>query len=641
MLPEIGVFALSMAFALACIAALGPVLIRLKVFSYDVLPTFTTIQCLLIFFSFFTLMISFVMNDFTVAYVQRNSHSLLPLFYRWCAVWGAHEGSMLLWLTLLALWMLLFTRARSSRTEKVTHTALVILNALSAGFTCFILATSNPFTRQFIPGLSEGRDLNPLLQDVGFLTHPPMLYMGYVGFAIVFALALAHLIHGQLQRHDLKALRTWTIAAWAFLTLGITLGSWWAYRELGWGGYWFWDPVENASFLPWLTGTALLHCLLVNTRRQAFFGWTILLAILTFSLSLLGTFLVRSGILTSVHAFAVNPGRGYYMLAFLFSVIGGAMTVYALRGDRLPGSAPFTLWSKESLLLANNVLFTAIMLTVLLGTIYPLLMEVFELGKLSVGAPYFNAVVVPLALPMLMLMGFALHCRWQRVEWRELLRILVPMVGLVMVIACVLAWLMRDHFSGLMYIGLLTAVWIVISTLRFLYTRSYSHKATLVMAIAHIGVAMTIAGLSVASHLSDMRIVRITPGESVAVGGYTFRYENTNIQKRANYTAQVASFDVFDKHKHYITTLYPEKRHYLSQRNTMTEAAVAMRWWGDWYVALGEALDDNAWTVRIAYKPMVRFIWLGGLMMFLAGILALIKFPLTSSVQHVESEVTA
>ncbi|HVT62650.1 MAG TPA: cytochrome c biogenesis protein CcsA, partial [Legionellaceae bacterium] len=473
MIAEIGVYALCWALLFALLLVIVPTvgLWRQQPAWIKTADDYVRAQFLFISVAYLCLTWCFLQNDFTVTYVLANSSLSLPWFYKLCAVWGGHEGSMLLWVAILSLWTLAVSLASRYLEEGLRVRVLVILGALSMGFILFILMTSNPFARQFGLLKTQGRDLNPLLQDPGFLFHPPMLYMGYVGFAVAFAFAIAALWIGKMETVWAKALRPWTMAAWCCLTLGITLGSWWAYRELGWGGWWFWDPVENASFMPWLVGTALIHALMVVEKRNQFVSWTLLLAIAGFSLSLVGTFLVRSGVLTSVHAFAVDPLRGSYILIFLGLVIGGSLLLFALRAQVLSRPLLPEIMSRESALLLNNVFLVIMMLTVLLGTVYPLIIDGLGLGKLSVGAPYFNRMFTFLSLPLLLLMALGLHVHWQRDRFKRILRVLawVFVLGLLLPTAYFLGW--QNRFYGTTFLGLLLATWVILATLEMLRQR--------------------------------------------------------------------------------------------------------------------------------------------------------------------------
>ncbi len=569
----------------------------------------------------------FLNDDFTVIYVLTNSSLSLPWFYKLCAVWGGHEGSMLLWVAILSLWMLVVSVFSQRLEEGFRVRVLVVLGGLSIGFILFLLMTSNPFLRQFTSLSSQGRDLNPLLQDPGFLFHPPMLYMGYVGFSVAFAFAIAALWMGHIESSWAKWARPWTLAAWCCLTAGITLGSWWAYRELGWGGWWFWDPVENASFMPWLVGTALLHSLVVSEQRQQFVAWTLLLAISAFSLSLIGTFLVRSGVLTSVHAFAVDPQRGLYILIFLFLVIGGSLLLFAVRAQTLQRHDNPSPVSRESALLLNNVFLAVAMLTVLMGTVYPLLIDGLGLGKLSVGAPYFNAVFIPLMIPLLILMGLGVHLRWKKDSLARVIKELGWVAGASIGLPVCLLLFLAKGINGSVLLGLILAFWVILSTFKALLKRIKQRgigsigQAFCGMLIAHLGVAVSVIGVAVSSGYGVQDDVKMAPGASVLLANYRVEFVQETELKGANYHGSRVKFLINSTHRQAV--IYPEKRVYEVGRMAMTESAIDVTPFRDIYVALGEPLDDTAWSVRLYYKPFVRWIWWGGFLIVFGGVLAL------------------
>ncbi len=569
----------------------------------------------------------FLQDDFTVTYVLTNSSISLPWFYKLCAVWGGHEGSMLLWVAILSLWMLAVNFLSRELADAIRVRVLIVLGALSIGFILFLLMTSNPFTRQFQVLNSQGRDLNPLLQDPGFLFHPPMLYMGYVGFSVAFAFAIAALWLGRVESSWAKWTRPWTLAAWCCLTAGITLGSWWAYRELGWGGWWFWDPVENASFMPWLVGTALLHSLAVSEQRQQFTAWTLLLAITAFSLSLVGTFLVRSGVLTSVHAFAVDPQRGLYILLFLLVVIGGSLFLFAIRAHTLKRSDNPSPVSRESALLLNNLFLTVAMLTVLMGTVYPLLIDGLGLGKLSVGAPYFNAVFIPLMIPLLLAMGLGIHLNWQRdnlkktitkLRWPILLSVSLPLLILLV---------LTEQLNGSVLLGLMLAFWILLSTFKAIFMRIKErgirgiNQAFLGMVVAHCGVAATVIGMAVSSGYGIQDDVKMAPGNSAMLAGYQIKFIEESALVGPNYSGSRAHFQINQQGSK--VDIYPEKRVYNVGKMAMTDSAIDVTPFRDIYIALGEPIGDDAWGVRLYYKPFVRWIWGGGFLILAGGLFAL------------------
>jgi len=576
---------------------------------------------------------AFVANDFTVAYVASNSNSALPLAYRVSGVWGGHEGSILLWILMLAVWTVGVTLFSGHLPEEMVARVLGVMGLVSTGFLLFILFTSNPFVRVF-PAPADGRDLNPLLQDPGMVLHPPMLYMGYVGFSIAFSFAVAALMSGRLDAAWARWSRPWTTAAWAFLTVGIALGSGWAYYELGWGGWWFWDPVENASFMPWLVGTALIHSLAVTEKRGAFRSWTVLLAILAFALSLLGTFLVRSGVLTSVHAFATDPARGIFILALLVVVIGGSLLLYVWRAPRIGLGGGFEPLSRESMLLANNVVFAAAAGSVLLGTLYPLALDASGLGKISVGPPYFETVFVPLMAPALFLMGVGPLARWKKASVPDLAARLRWAFAASLVAGLVLP-LAMGRWSALAAFGLLLAAWVAASGAVQLYEKignaangasawarlRNTPRATYGMLLAHFGVAVFVVGVTLVKSYESERDVRMEPGDTVELGGYTFRLDGVRDARGPNYVAARAQIQV-SRGGRTVTALYPEKRIYTVQNMPMTEAAIDPGFTRDLYVSLGDSVSATAWIVRVQHKPFIDWIWGGCLLMALGGALA-------------------
>ncbi len=637
MIGELGHFALILAFVVASIQGVVPLL-----GAWRRIPAWTAVavsaaraQFLLIGISYLCLTHLFIVSDFSFTYVAQNSNTALPLFYKVSAVWGAHEGSMLLWAAILAGWGFVVATLSASLPDTFRARVLAVIALVSVGFHLFMLLTSNPFER-LLPAPPEGRDLNPLLQDPGMAAHPPLLYMGYVGLVVPFAFAVAALLEGRIDLAWTRWTRPWTTVAWAFLTSGIMLGSWWAYSELGWGGWWFWDPVENASFMPWLVATALIHSLAVTEQRGAFRAWTLLLAISGFSLSLLGTFLVRSGVLVSVHAFATDPARGVFILAFLGLVIGSALGLYAWRAARLAGGGSFEPCSRETFLLANNVLLVATSGTVLLGTLYPLLIDALGQGKISVGPPYFNAVFVPLMLPLAALLGFAPLARWKGDEWRRLLRKLRLPFAVVAIASVALA--LGTPASWAMAAGTGFALWIVAGVVLGLRDRlRHRHGGGSVrralgrgftgMTLAHLGAAVFIAGVTWTTGAGVERDVRLAPGESATLAGYSFRFEGMSGHLGPNYRALRGALHVSrggERGDEPVAVLHPEKRTYISQAQPMTEAAVHAGFTRDLYVALGEPVGDadGAWTMQLQYKPLVRWIWLGPLMMAIGGLLA-------------------
>ena len=637
MIPELGQFAALLALAVALIQGSLPIVGAArgdKAWMQLARPAAQT-QFLLVVVAFACLTASFVNNDWSVLYVASNSNSALPLAYRIAGVWGGHEGSLLLWLLMLNVWTLAVAIFSRHLPLPVVARILAVMGLVSVGFLLFMLLTSNPFER-LLPAALDGRDLNPLLQDPGMVIHPPMLYMGYVGFSVAFAFAIAALIGGNLDATWARWTRPWTLAAWCFLTVGIALGSWWAYYELGWGGWWFWDPVENASFMPWLVGTALIHSLAVTEKRGAFKSWTVLLAIMAFSLSLLGTFLVRSGVLSSVHAFATDPRRGVFILAFLLVVIGGSLVLYAWRAPSVGLGARFEPVSRESALLANNVMLVVAMATVLLGTLYPLVLDALGLGKISVGPPYFDSVFVPIMAPLVFLMGIGPLARWRQASVPELAVRLRWAAGLAVVMAFATGFL-AGHFSALATLGFLMAWWIVFSIATDLFERLRSGMPTpagwlararqlprsvLGMMVAHLGIAAFAFGVSMVNTYGVEQDLRMEPGDTANVAGYVFTYRGVRDVQGPNYMASRGLVEVTRNGKP-VATMQPEKRVYRVQQNPMTEAAIDTGFTRDLYVSLGEAVDGGkAWIVRVYVKPFVDWIWGGCLVMALGGILA-------------------
>ncbi len=624
MTPELGHFALILALLVSLVQGVLPLAgaQRSQRQWIALARPATTATFLLIALSFASLTWSFYTNDFTVAYVAQNSNTQLPTMYRISAVWGGHEGSLLLWVLMLAGWAQAVALFSRQLPEAMVARVLGVLGLVMIGLLAFVLLTSNPFER-LLPGAEEGRSLNPLLQDPGLVFHPPMLYMGYVGFSVAFAFALAALIAGQLDAAWARWSRPWTTAAWIFLTLGIALGSWWAYYELGWGGWWFWDPVENASFMPWLVGTALIHSLAVTEKRGSFKNWTVLLAIATFSLSLLGTFLVRSGVLTSVHAFATDPRRGIFILILLAIVVGTSLLLFAARAPKVSLGGKFALVSRETLLLVNNVLLVVACGAVLLGTLYPLIIDAFGLGKLSVGAPYFNAVFVPIMLPLLVLVSAGPVARWKHAEFADIVGKLWP-AALVALIAGIGLPFLAGEWHAYVALALGLAVWIaaaiVLQTIDRFRTGAPA-RAWWGMQLAHFGLAAFVVGVAMVSTYEEERDVRMSPGETVTVGGHTFKFLGVQQAQGPNYVAARGSFELSKDGKP-LRTLHPEKRNYDSSAMPMTEAAIDAGLTRDVYVSLGEPLEGEAWAVRVYFKPFVDWIWGGCLLMALGGFVA-------------------
>jgi len=675
MIPEIGHFALILALSLALVQTIFPLIGTARG-----IPNWIAVarpaavgQFLFMAIAYGCLTYAFINNDFSLLYVAGHSNTALPLVYRIVSVWGGHEGSMLLWTIMLSLWTVAVVIFSRSLPQKTAARVIAVMGFISVGFLLFMLLTSNPFDRFAslldVPG--DGRDLNPLLQDPGLIFHPPMLYMGYVGFSVAFSFAIAALLGGKLDSAWARWSRPWTLVAWIFLTLGIALGSWWAYYELGWGGWWFWDPVENASFMPWLVGTALIHSLAVTEKRSAFKNWTVLLAIMTFSLSLLGTFLVRSGVLTSVHAFATDPERGVFILMYLGVVIGVSLILYAWRAPKVGKGGHFELLSKESLLLTNNILLVVACAAVLLGTLYPLFIDALDMGKISVGPPYFSVVFFWILAPLLFILGIGPIIRWKSDQLKRLIIQLRYTFIISIVLALLLPFLVIGKAGLTVFPGVAMAIWITLTTLQDWFTKAMRKPSRdrdrkrigfssgfYGKIIAHIGVAVFVIGVVLSNAFSIEKDVRMAPNEPVSLGEYRFLFEETTKKIGPNYTADAGKVTVYKKcpnstdegkkgaalkvalkeecpkRTHYaekkstvfkkIKELYPEKRFYQVQRMPMTEAAIDGGFTRDIYVALGEPLENGAWSARIYYKPFIRWIWLGGLLMALGGLLAVV-----------------
>jgi cytochrome c-type biogenesis protein CcmF len=621
MIPELGQFALALALAvsvfLAASAFYGAQTASASWMAFA--RPAAQAQALLVAFAFGCLVYSFVTNDFSVLYVALNSNSALPLAYRIAGAWGGHEGSLLLWTLMLGVWMTAVSLFSRHLPEEMAARVLGVMGLVSAGFLAFMLFTSNPFDR-LLPPAPDGRDLNPLLQDPGMVVHPPMLYMGYVGFSVAFSFAVAALASGRLDATWARWSRPWTTVAWMFLTIGIALGSGWAYYELGWGGWWFWDPVENASFMPWLVGTALIHSLAVTEKRGAFRSWTVLLAIVAFALSLLGTFLVRSGVLTSVHAFAVDPRRGIFILALFAIFIGGALMLYAWRTSRIGLGGDFDLISRETFLLVNNLLLTVAMAAVFIGTIFPLAADALGIGKYSVGPPYFEIVFPVLMAPALFLMGVGPLARWKKASLPELAVLLRWALGVSLAVGLLLP-LTLGRWSALVGCGLAVALWIIATallTLRRSLKQTRSHYG---MVVAHIGVAAFVVGVTLVKGYESEKDVNMKEGDTVELAGYVFRLDDVSNVRGPNYRAARATMSVTRNGKP-VTTLHPEKRVYTVQESVMTEAAIDPGLTRDLYVSLGEPLEGGGWLVRVQHKPFVDWIWGGCLIMALGGLLA-------------------
>lgn len=635
MIPELGHFSLIIALFLAVSLGVLPIIgaARNNPVLMGVARPLAYGVFVFIIFAFAALGTSFLHNDFSVLYVAQHSNSQLPMHYRFAAIWGGHEGSLLLWVTILSIWMAAVATFSRHLPEEMVARVLGVMGLVAVGFILFMLLTSNPFDR-LIPAAVEGQDLNPLLQDPGLVIHPPMLYMGYVGFSVAFAFALSALLGGRLDATWARWSRPWTTVAWVFLTCGVTLGSYWAYYELGWGGWWFWDPVENASFMPWLSGTALIHSLAVTEKRGAFKSWTVLLAIAAFSLSLLGTFMVRSGVLTSVHSFATDPRRGVFILIFLALVIGSSLLLYAWRAPKVGLGGKFEMVSRESMLLANNVLLSVSAAAVFIGTLYPLFMDALGLGKLSVGPPYFEAVFVPLMALAILLLGLAALARWKEASLAELFR-RVRWGAAVAIIAALLIPVLAGGWTLYRVFGLTLSFWIIATVaigfkqrlmgrenfMQSLRSQSLSYYG---MQLAHLGVAIFIIGVTVVKSYAIERDVRMDVGDIVDAGPYVFRFDGVHNGQGPNYTAEMARFTVFKDGKR-ITELFPEKRHYNASGMPMTEAAIDPGFFRDLYVSMGEPIagSPTAWAVRVYYKPFVDWIWIGALFMAFGGVMAI------------------
>ena len=633
MIPELGQAALVLALALAIVQTVLPIIgAHINYLPWMVLARPTArLQFVFISTAFLLLTYSFIAHDFSVAYVANNSNTLLPIAYRISAVWGAHEGSLLLWALILSGWTCAVT-IFSKRLPLVFISRVIgVMGSISIGFLLFMLLTSNPFER-LVPTPINGGDLNPLLQDPGLIIHPPMLYMGYVGFSVAYGFAIAALLGGGLDTSWARWSRPWTIMAWLFLTVGIALGSWWAYYDLGWGGWWFWDPVENASFMPWLVGTALIHSLAATEKRDVFKNWTVLLAISAFALSLLGTFLVRSGVITSVHAFATDPTRGVFILGLLGVYIGGALTLYTLRAPTTLKGGRFALFSRETFLLFNSVFMVVATLTILLGTLYPLIAEALGMGKLSVGAPYFNAVFIPIMIPVVLIIGIGMMVRWRNDKWQRIGKPLIAVFIISVLSGLTAGLLFIENKLFISIVGFISAAWIIYSSIYSVMERLKHRKNKLLglnmlprgfygMTIAHIGFAITIIGITVTSNQSVDVHKRMAPGDSVSFAGYDFLLKNLEQVPGPNYKATEATLDV-SKNGRAISTLNTQKRIYTVRNMPMTEAGIDAGLTRDIYISLGEPLDSGAWSLRLYYKPFVRWIWLGAIFMALGGFLA-------------------
>ena len=629
MMVELGHFSAVLAFALALLIAAfglsagrGPLAVGIRA-----LPSLVVGQFVLTALAYGALTHAFLNDDFSVAYVAQHSNTLLPTVYKFTSVWGGHEGSFLIWVLIMTVWMVAVVARSGNLPEVFRSNVLGVMGLMNVGFFAFLLFTSNPFERlvPFTP--AEGSDLNPLLQDFGMIVHPPMLYMGYVGFSVVFAFAIAALLSGRLDAAWARWSRPWTNAAWAFLTLGIGLGSWWAYYELGWGGWWFWDPVENASFMPWLVGTALIHSLAATEKRGVFKSWTLLLAIAAFSLSLLGAFIVRSGVLTSVHAFAVDPERGVFILVFLCIVVGGSLLLYAIRAWQLKSRATFDRTSRDFFLLVNNVLFTVALTAVLIGTMYPLAYEAATGGgKLSVGKPYFDATFVPLMLLLAAALSLVPPLNWKRTRIERLMQRLAIATAIAVLAGVVLPLVVSEALPWQTIVALALAVWVIGGHVQDLVLRVRGGQrpgvAYMGMFAAHVGFAVSLVGVALTVALTDERDLAMSAGQTVEHGGWTVRFEGMSQVEGPNYQADQARFLVTQDGQ--TLELNPEKRNYPVRGMVMTEAAIHPGLFADFYISLGDPLGEGAWAVRLHYKPFVRWIWLGAILMALGGFIAVL-----------------
>ncbi len=635
MIAELGNYALALSLAVAVLLSVLPLWGAEKgnVQMMSLARPMTYGLFLSLTVAFIALFYLFAVNDFSVQYVVNNSNTKLPLHYRLSAVWGSHEGSLLLWIWLLTLWSAAVALFSKQLPQEAVARVLGIMGIVTIGFLLFVLFTSNPFDRTFPDFPVDGRELNPLLQDVGLIFHPPLLYMGYVGFSVAFAFSIASLMTGRLDTAWARWSRPWTMAAWVFLTLGIVLGSWWAYYELGWGGWWFWDPVENASLMPWLAGTALLHSLAVTEKRGSFKAWTVLLAIMAFSLCLLGTFLVRSGILVSVHAFASDPTRGLYILAYLIVVIGGSLALYAYKGNQIRSRDNAERYSRETMLLLNNILLMSALAVVFLGTLLPLVHKQIGLGTISVGAPFFDQMFLIIMTPFALLLGIGPLVKWRRDQFSAIRKPVIVSVVIMLIAGFVLPYVLQDKLTVSSVLGVMMATIITLLSLYELQQRA-THRSGFFnglsklsrshwgMFLAHLGVAMTVWGIAFSQNYSVERDVRMNVGDSVQIAGYDYTFRGITNADGPNYAGGKAQVDI-SKNGKLETTLFAEKRFYTVSKMTMTEAAIDWGFSRDLYVALGESLNDGSWALRLYYKPFIRWIWFGGVFMALGGLLCM------------------
>jgi len=638
MIPELGNFALMLALCLAVLLSVVPMVGTYtgNALWMSLCRSLSAGIWVFMVFSFTCLAYAFLNDDFSVAYVARNSNTLLPTAYKFAAVWGAHEGSLLLWVLILASWAYAVSLLSRNLPLDMLARVLSVMGMVTVGFLLFMLFTSNPFERLLLNTPAEGSDLNPLLQDFGLIVHPPMLYMGYVGFSVAFAFAIAALLAGRLDAAWARWTRPWTNAAWAFLTVGIALGSWWAYYELGWGGWWFWDPVENVSFMPWLVGTALIHSLAATEKRGVFKSWTVLLAIAAFSLSLLGAFIVRSGVITSVHAFAVDPERGIVLLALLLFIIGGSLFLYALRAPVVKGTSGYSANSREVFLLINNIILVVATAMILLGTLFPLIHEAIygEANRVSVGPPYFNTLFLPLMGLLSVFLGIATFSRWKKTSLEHLkqqsLKLVIASVALGIVVPVLVT--AEVNFGAML--ALVLALWIAFSVGKDLWDKTANKDSRLAglrslslsyygMQIGHLGMAVIITGICMTSNYSEELDVRMAPGDSVTIENYEFIFEGVTEQPGPNYVAESGTIRVLRNGSEYLT-MHPEKRRYLARGDIQTEADIKVGFFRDLFTALGDPRGDGAWVVRIHYKPFVFWIWFGAFLMAAGGVIAIL-----------------
>ena len=642
MIPELGHFALIIAFAISIVQSIVPLIGAAKndaALISMARPAALT-QLLFVGLAYAALTHAFIVHDFSVLYVSQHSNLVQPLMYRISGVWGSHEGSLLLWTLILSLWTIAVAVYSRNLPEILMARVLAVMAMISTGFLAFMLFTSNPFERIF-PVPLDGHELNPLLQDPGLAIHPPMLYMGYVGFSVAFAFAVAALLGGKLDATWARWSRPWTTIAWSFLTIGIALGSWWAYNELGWGGWWFWDPVENASFMPWLVGTALIHSLASTEKRGVFKSWTVLLAIMAFSMSLLGTFIVRSGVLVSVHAFATDPARGVFILAFLVVVVGGSLALYAWRSATVISFGRFQWFSRETALLLNNIIFLTAATAVFVGTMYPLVVDAFGIGKISVGRPYFDTMFALVAIPLLLLLGVGPTIRWKGDDWSRIARTYTVFFMVSLLAGLLIPFIIEDKLNLSTGLGLAAALWVALTTLKDLFIRlSRNLKlplAYLGMVLAHLGVAVFVAGVTVTMTYSVEKDLRMEPGNNYNIAGYEFRFQGMRKIKGENYIADEAVIEVWsDGEKS--GELFPQKRVYSGKSSPMTDASIDKTLFRDLYAALGEELENGAWSMRVYYKPLIRWIWLGCIFMTVGGVLAVSDRRYRQSVKKKSAE---